>query len=290
MISTDLTYTDYLYSLGFNQISTLDEFRDYFHLHNRTWPFASFKYCTGEEEHAKIWYDDELNRREGDFSYETNELGFYSGPLLTDADICYYGCSFTTAVGVSRKSRWSTLVDAEFGYQSNNFAMTGVSIEEILRCFAASTKFVRMKTAVFLLPDMHRYTMPVVTSNDHTVNYCNLFTNYQNSSYYDVLPKLKTAYQTICKTYYELPDEYFIDRFKNTIQMICYIARLHGIKIYLASWDFSDERVKILAATNEHIIPSILFDRKGRDGLHPGISAHRQFADDVISAIRLDKS
>lgn len=289
MTLTELHYTDYLDSPGFNQISTLDEFRDYFGLHNTTTPCMNFKYCTGEEEHVKTWYDDKLNQQEGDFSYETNELGFYSGPLLTDVDICYYGCSFTTAVGVSRKSRWSTLVDAEFGYQSNNFAMTGAGIEDIMRCFAASTKFVRMKTAVFLLPDMHRYTMPVVSSNDHTVNYCNLFTNYQNSSY-DVLPKLKIPYQTICKTYYELPNEYFIDRFKNTIQMICYIARLHGIKIYLASWDFSDERVKILAATNEHIIPSILFDRKGRDGLHPGVYAHRLFADDVISAIRSYKS
>jgi len=247
------------------------------------------KYFTGEEEHAKIWYNDELNRQEGDFSYELNELGFNSGPLLTDVDICYYGCSFTTAIGVSRRSRWSTLVDAELGYQSNNFALTGAGIEEIMRCFAASTKFVRMKTAVFLFPDMHRYTMPVVSSTDQTVNYCNLFTNYQNSPY-GVLPKLKTQYQPTCKTYFSLPPEYFTDRFKNTVAMICYIAGLHSIKIYLSSWDRSIETQQILAASSEHIIPSIPFDLKGRDGIHPGVLAHRQFADDVISAIRSYKS
>ena len=289
MILTELGYTDYLDSLGFNQISTIDEFRDYCSLHNHTHPLINFKYYPGEEEHATTWYDNELNRQEGDFSYETNELGFHSGTLLTDVDICYYGCSFTSAIGVSRRSRWTTLVDAELQYQSNNFGMPGASIEEIMRCFAASTKFVRMKTAVFLFPDMHRYTMPFVSSTDHKVNYVKLFGNYQNSPYI-VPPKLKTQYQTTCKTYYKLPYEYFTDRFKNTIEMICYIAGLHGIKIYLSTWVPTDESVKILAATNEHIIPGMLNDSTGRDGIHPGVSAHRQFADNVISAIRSDKS
>jgi len=284
MISAELGYTDYLDSPGFNQINTIDEFRDYLQLHNWTVPHNSMKYFIGEEEHAKIWYNDELNRQEGDFSYETNELGFNSGPLLTDVDICYYGCSFTFAIGVSRRSRWSTLVDAELGYQSNNFGIPGAGIEEIMRCFAASAKFVRMKTAVFLLPDMHRYTMPI--RNNNMVRYCNLHHNYENSHNLGIVPEFLTQYQATCKTYYDLPYEYFTDHFKNTLQMICYIAGLHGIKIYLSSWDRSDERAKILAATNEHIIPSIPFDHNGRDGLHPGVLAHRQFANDVISAIR----
>ena len=284
----EVRYGDYLDSPGFNQIRTVDQFRDYFKFHNWTEPCASFKYCTGEEEHAKTWYELELNRQEGDFAYETNELGFYSGPLVTDADICYYGCSFTTAIGVSRKSRWSTLVDAELGYQSNNFAMTGAGIEEIMRCFAASAKLVRMKAAVVLLPDMHRYTMPVRDTNDDMVRYCNLYHNYKNTSY--ITPKFNAHWQAACKAYYELPYEYFIDRLKSTVQMICYIAGLHSIDLYLSSWDVSDETVRILAATRKRIIPSIPFDLKGRDGIHPGVLAHRQFADDVISAIRLDKS
>jgi len=282
MISAELGYTDYLDSPGFNQINTIDEFRDYLQLHNWTVPHNSMKYFIGEEEHAKIWYNDELNRQEGDFSYETNELGFNSGPLLTDVDICYYGCSFTSAIGVSRRSRWSTLVDAELGYQSNNFGIPGAGIEEIMRCFAASTRFVRMKTAVFLLPELHRYTMPI--RNNNMVRYCNLYTNYENINY--ITPKFNTHWQAACETYFSLPPEYFTDRFKNTVEMICYIAGLQGIKIYLSSWDRSIETQQILAATSEHTVPGMLHDLKGRDGIHPGVLAHRQFANDVISAIR----
>ena len=68
--------------------------------------------------------------------------------------------------------------------------------------------------------------------------------------------------------------------------MICYIARLCGIKIYLSSWDRSIATQQILAATSEHTVSGMLHDLKGRDGLHPGVLAHRQFANDVISAIR----
>jgi hypothetical protein len=207
-------------------------------------------------------------------SGECNSLGFRSSELNSDADICYYGCSWSYGVGVSIDHRWTNIIDKHQNYVSNNFGVCGIGIDELVTIFIATTKFVKMKTALFLLPDISRQTIPFYNRDQNKLHYKNMFPNLQN---------VDNPYElSIAKAWFTLPNLYYEDTAKTSIDLILHIANLNNIKVYFSGWQQmtfdllpTDKRTK-----NYH--PS---DKLGSDNLHPGPQVHKNIADEFMELL-----
>ena len=204
--------------------------------------------------------------------HEHNSYNFRSGDLVTTADVCYYGCSFTYGVGVELNSRWTNQIDRARGYSSNNFGVEAIGIDEILNIFTITSRFVDMKRAVFLLPAASRQTIAV-----------------PNNMYINALPMHDQLIQSpVAKHYasiwYQLPNEYFIDRAISSIQLIVRLAELQNISCIFATWD--NEVFDILPAVK---VPEVVGQKKedprGSDGLHPGVVWHTRLAQEVMKLL-----
>jgi hypothetical protein len=198
-----------------------------------------------------------LNRNQG----EHNSLGFRDSEIITTADICYYGCSLTYGDGVLINDRWTSLVDAQFNYSSNNFGIPGIGINEILLLFAITSRFVSIKRAVFLLPPPTR----------QYINGFNVFPNTVS----DRLPGKEYA-----KIWYQLPTEYFIDCANNSIQLILQLAKLQNIQCIFAKWNTYFD---ITLPELKFNVPEI--NTKGSDNMHPGTEWHCGVADSLIKIL-----
>ena len=146
---------------------------------------------------------------------DINRYGFRDHDIILDCDTCYYGCSVTYGYGVSLSQRYTNLLNRV----SNNFGVCGIGIDEMLLVFMATSKFVNMKQAVFMFPSDLRYTVPL------DGRYYNIFPNYQKSN-----PGHKLI-EEFGKTFYQLPESYFEDKFKNHIAMLIYIAGMKNVNL-----------------------------------------------------------
>lgn len=222
------------------------------------------------------------------FDYQHNTVGFRDTEIQTNVDICYYGCSMTYGIGVPVEARWTNVVDRQYNFTSNNFSVPGIGIPEIANLFLATNRFIKMKYAVFLLPDMHRFTFPIERTDKG-----NKVINTKFHPNFDDIYKCKNV-SYVGKRIYSLPDVYFKRELERSIEIIVEIARLSGIKIIIGSWAIDYEDIKHLTNLCDHVscVSGILQDRRGRDAVfrkgceHPGINAHREFADSVIESIR----
>lgn len=204
--------------------------------------------------------------------HEHNSYNFRSGDLVTTADVCYYGCSFTYGVGVDLSSRWTNQIDRVMGYSSNNFGVEAIGIDEILNIFTITSRFVNMKRAVFLLPAASRQTIAV--PNNMYINALPMADQSIDRSPEDI------HYSSI---WYQLPNEYFIDRAISSIQLIVRLAELQNISCIFATWD--NEVFDILPAVK---VPEVFTSNgaaKGSDGLHPGVVYHTHLAQEVIKLL-----
>ena len=204
--------------------------------------------------------------------HEHNSYNFRSGDLVTTADVCYYGCSFTYGIGVELNSRWTNQIDRAMGYSSNNFGVEAIGIDEILNIFTITSRFVNMKRAVFLLPAASRQTIAV-----------------PNNMYINALPMADQSIQSpeakhYSSIWYQLPNEYFIDRAISSIQLIVRLAELQNISCIFATWD--NEVFDILPAVKvPEVFTTEVFAAKGSDGLHPGVVYHTHLAQEVIKLL-----
>ena len=203
--------------------------------------------------------------------HEHNSYNFRSGDLVTTADVCYYGCSFTYGVGVDLSSRWTNQIDKARGYSSNNFGVEAIGIDEILNIFTITSRFVDMKRAVFLLPAASRQTIAV-----------------PNNMYINALPMHDQLIQSpVAKHYasiwYQLPNEYFIDRAISSIQLIVRLAELQNISCIFATWD--NEVFDILPEVKVPAVFTYEGAAKGSDGLHPGVVWHTRLAQEVMKLL-----
>ena len=223
------------------------------------------------------------------FKYDHNSYGFRDTEVEDNVDICYYGCSMTVGIGVPVETRWTNIIDSEFGYKSNNFAISGLGAEEMLKIFLVTSKFIKMKKAAFLFPDFHRYIMPIRFENND-LRYPRFHPNFEDLY---TEPEILHA----GKHLYSLPDEFFYDRFRISLDIIIEFARIQNIKLYLGSWSISRYEIENLVNGREGVycIDSMEQDRKGRDcvfrpmGEHPGIESHKNFAQGIIDSIYLLK-
>jgi hypothetical protein len=173
----------------------------------------------------------------GEHSYVHNSVGFRCHEIETDVDTCYYGCSQTYAQGVPLRGRYGEQLDAMRGTTSNNFGICGNSVDELLNLFMATSSFVRMRTAVFMLPDMARHIMPFMDDkNRGQVEYYNLMYTQQFKKE-ERLVNHRHTIEDAYNSYFRLPQEFWQDRLRNTVQTIEYIAQLKGIRVIFTSWN-----------------------------------------------------
>jgi len=197
-------------------------------------------------------------------STDVNKHGFRDSEILTHAQTCYYGCSVTYGYGVERDERFTSLISGS----SNNFGLCGIGVDEMLWLYMATSKFVTIERAVFMFPNIYRYTVPL--SDRHY----NIFPNYH---------KTNPGHELIRDfgdTYYKLPDSYFMDKFKNQLAAIIYISELKNIPLYFSSWvpRVHDLLVRLTKNQNVTIVAPMENDNGAIDKLHPSIDAHKQIA------------
>jgi len=218
-------------------------------------------------------FKDELGQR---FSFlkkiqntpDHNIFGFRSAEINTDVDVCYYGCSFTYGEGESVDNRWTNLVDSSKHFTSNNFGICGLGTDEILSVFAATSQFIKMKKAVFLLPAPYRLTIP---------------DDFAPGSYINLFPKRLILDRN--RKFFRLPDSYYLDRAKSSINLISYIAKLQGIEIYFSSWD--EEVFELLPEKKTDYCYNKHDPTTKREDGHPNIAGHIEIAKlftNIISA------
>ena len=219
-----------------------------------------------------------------DYDEETNSTGFRDSEVEEDVDICYYGCSMTYGVGLPLEARWTTIIDNHFNFKSNNFGISGLGAEEMLKVFMATSRFVKMKKAVFLFPTIHRYTIPYQTKEGTII----VQMHPSVPDYFNQEGLLETFTH-----FYSLPDTYFLDKYKIAINTIMYIAELKGIDLYFSTWANNEALLRNLSRGNKHVtvVDGVLYDERGRDHFarkhgHMGILPSKKLANDFISAIK----
>ena len=190
---------------------------------------------------------------------EHNNYGFRDHEIITDVDICYYGCSITYGAGVDLKYRWTSVIDDRLRYQSNNFGIPGIGIDEILSLFVITSQFVKMKKAIFLIPSYYR----------QYIDGYNIFPNKHNQS-------------AAADIWYRLPLNYFEDRAVTSIQLIRRMADMQNIQCILTSDNL--DTLKLLSH-NSLSNPIEKRDRLGSDNLHPGPRWHRLLAEQFIEIL-----
>lgn len=196
--------------------------------------------------------------------YPTGDYSFNTQDILINCDTCSYGCSITYGTGVLESERYTSLLTGK----TNNFGIPGIGPDEMLMLFAATAKFVDMKQATFLFPSNLRCTVPL------NGNFYNIFPTYSRAN-----PGNKLI-EDFGKIYYQLPDSYYDDKFRNQLAMIIYIAELKNIKLYLSSWVPEVYQILLESADRDNVVvvEPVHNDRKARDGLHPSRNVHAQIA------------
>jgi hypothetical protein len=199
------------------------------------------------------------------FKYTFNQYGFRDSPVQDTVDTCYYGCSISTGIGVPEESRWTNLLDQQHTWTSNNFAIPGLTVEDCFLVFAQTARLVKMKRAVFFLPDTHRAIIAAHTDNN-TMQYFKLQANFCQRS----AKEKNTEIYNTAELLYRLPAAYFIDRARTAINLIRYTAELYDIQVILSSWN--RRVIDLLKYTPD--FTAIPLDDRGRDLLHPGTDYH----------------
>jgi len=222
----------------------------------------------------------EVEGYQHDFRYNNNEFGFRGpGPWPT-VDTNYYGCSITYGQGVPWEAVYTNKVDQHFGWTSNNFGISGLGIQEMTNLFLVTSKLTNAKRAVFLFPNLRRYTMAFQQGDE--ISYSNLNDNIPDRDQDPIRWDLS-------ELYHKLPEAHFMDNFKNCVATILYVARLKGMKVYFSSWleEFIIFLLKEWTKLYDYAAVSNRMDicHKGRDKSHPGILTHDKFARDLIEVI-----
>lgn len=219
------------------------------------------------------------------FQYSYNSCGFRDSEIEFEADICYFGCSMTYGLGVPLEARFSNIVDKEFNFKSNNFAISGISSEETLKLFIKFNQFVKMKRAVFLFPDIYRYCLPIQLSTETEYGYFNMHPEFR-----DIYNQPEVL--QIAKHFYHLPDSFFIDKFRICLHTIIEFARINNIELFLSTWaEGHQSLIEDLDHDNVSILNPLVLDSRARDCFikpvgHAGIIPHKNFALDLIEKIK----
>jgi hypothetical protein len=208
----------------------------------------------------------------GDFRESWNSMGLRQAhEVLTNVDCCFYGCSITWGAGVPDSAVWVNQLARGMGWSYNNFAISSLSQEECVNLFMVTGRMVKMRTAIFMLPDRARITQAF--DQDSQLKFRCI------AGSVDMQSKDLVQFH---KDYLSLPNEYFYDRVLRNLEIIARLAELQGIRVFVSTWTGSLPQVGNLY-TVEGISGGS--DHKGRDKSHPGCQWHTDTAIQFQKAI-----
>ena len=238
-------------------------------------------FTTSEKENKDSWEHE-------DFDYKLSELGFRDKNLVDDVDfdidLAVFGCSYTFGIGLPQNTIWYNQLDSNL--TTYNFGQPGASIKVIADIFHIVSSHIKIKKAVFLLPN---YTRSMVAYNnperqkDSDAEFVHLLPNMAR------LPTLYKQYQDIHNAYYKYTsDNEFVRVMKDEVYLIEQMSKFKNIELFLSSWD--NPTYRILSSMNlryatilKQFTWPIDESKKvlARDKMHAGIPHHKYWANQI---------
>jgi len=211
----------------------------------------------------------------GDFRESWNSMGLRQAhEVSTNVDCCFYGCSVTWGAGVPDSAVWTHQLALGMGWSYNNFAVSALSQEECVNLFMITSRMIKMRTAIFMMPDLARITQAF--SQNSQLKFRSIAGSVDKQS--------KDLVQ-FHKDYLSLPNEFFYDRVLRNLEIIARLAELQGIEVFVSTWRDSDSMPQV---RNLYMVEGISggSDHKGRDKSHPGCEWHTETATRFQKAIK----
>jgi hypothetical protein len=157
------------------------------------------------------------------------------------------------------------------GWSYNNFAVAAIGQEECANLFMVTSRMIKMRTAIFMLPDRARVTQAFQLKGALTFR---CISGNLDSQYAD--------FKQFHKDYVSLPDEYFYNKTLRNLETIARLAELQGIRVFVTTWNGVLPPVKNL---NSVWVPHAGGNGLGRDKRHPGCEWHTETAQHFQTAI-----
>ncbi len=249
-----------------------------------------------KEQSLKAIKEGTTNLKAGDVSYNISDLSFrLENPIdFVGKGIGVFGCSITYGIGVPAEKTFCGQLQSLINTPVYNFGIPGAGVQKIAKAFVALNNQFKLKTAVFLMPSMHRFELLGLEDFDelYSESYVPNFTPINS---------LRQGVYDLAYTHYD--DIHFFDEFLKNLALIKTNAKLHGTEVHFLTWDM---RLKELAATYQvkdlnkyKIVQFVDIAEKvqgvkvtdlARDGAHPGVRAHTNIATYLYHAIFRPKS
>jgi hypothetical protein len=245
-----------------------------------------------EKEHSlEAIKEGATNLKAQDVSYNISELGFrLENPIdFIGKGVGVFGCSVTYGIGVPAAKTFCAQLQQKIDLPVYNFGIPGAGVQKITKAFVALNNQFKLKTAVFIMPSMHRFELIGLEDFDeiYSESYVPSFTpiNADRQAIYDL------AY-----THYHNLD--FLDEFVKNVALIKANAKVHGTEVHFLTWDMA---LRDLAATYQikdlfkykviHFLETyekmqgLKVTDFARDGYHPGIRTQTSIANYLYYAI-----
>jgi hypothetical protein len=209
----------------------------------------------------------------GDFEESWNSMGMrQADEVSTNVDCCFYGCSVTWGQGVPDSAVWTSQLARSMGWRYNNFAVPALGQEECANLFMVTSRMIKMRTAIFMMPDPARITQafPVKDSLQFRC-----IAGQPDQQYAD--------FKQFHKHYVSLPDEYFYNKTLRNLETIARLAQLQDITVWVATWTGVLPKIHNL---NPVWVPHGGGNNQGRDKSHPGCDWHGDTAQRFQTAIK----
>ena len=238
-------------------------------------------FTTLEKENKDSWeYED--------FDYKLSLLGFRDKNLVDDADfnidLAVFGCSYTFGIGLPQNAIWYNQLGSNL--TTYNFGQPGASIKAIADIFHIVSSHMKIKKAVFLLPN---YTRSMIAFNnpeqrkDNNIEFVHFMPNIPR------IPGQFDQYQDIHNIHYKYTsDAEFIRNMKDEVYLIEQMSKYKNIELFMSSWD--EPTYQLLYRMNLRyatILKQFTWPTDSstkvlaRDKMHPGIGHHKYWANQI---------
>ena len=235
-----------------------------FPLHDRTIHNRTLDWFNSDR---PITYD-EINNiySKDDIKYKFNANGFRCDEFNFDETlrIVFLGCSITEGIGVKQEEIWSyqflKMVEKKLNCNLHywNLSLCGCGIDSLLRAYYHYCDLLKPHFLISYLPG---YRKEYFNKTNRTID-------VYNPQYMHKMPE-------------EFLDENYIKYETNkNFLFLKLLTEKHKTKFYWNTWgnfDYYEEKPNFSS--------QITVDKKGRDKMHPGSLAHKQFAKSIWAEI-----
>jgi hypothetical protein len=216
-----------------------------------------------------------------DFNYKFSNLGFRDGDMPSHVNLAAFGCSYTFGVGLPEDKIWHKVLAKKQNCKTYNFGQPGASIKAIVDIFSIVCNHVKIDKAVVLLPAYHRVLIASQHLSEKNIALVGLMPNNMRKTW-------EADYDIDIDMYYKyIPAVELINKMKEDIYMMEYIARHKKIELYISSWDaptyelLKSLKTKHMKLINQWTDPEGVKDDFARDRMHPGMLHHVYWADKI---------